>query len=538
MVETSRLESGHTRKGIGGSNPSLSAIPISSLIPYLVLAAFALLHFYLLRLAFYWDEAGYYIPAARDLFLTGDLIPLSTLNTAHTPLLSLYLAVVWKIFGYGILSTRIAMLAVACFGLWQVYRLSENISNRRIAIVTLMLTASFPIVFAQSTIAHSDLMATALTWWGLREYFASTPRAWRFALAFTLAVLAKEIVLIVPLALAAYALLREQRLGIQKAVALCALPILALIGWFLFQRAATGHFFGDPDYYKYNVSGTMTPLRVLLAFAQRIWQTLGHMNMWFATLAMAAAMLLPPKSGRDRIAIPTQLALGAVILAMLIFHSLFGGALLTRYLLPIYPLIIVICVSTWWRRVPQWEWLAACTGILFAVFCVIDPPYRFAPEDNLAYARFIRLHETAARQIEQRFPQKTVLTAWPATDELTRPELGYVQKPLRIAEIHDFTAAEIANAPQRDFDVVLAFSTKQEPARPLLTSAWWTRMSTRYFGYHRDLRPEQIANAISGRVLWQQHSGGLWAAVIVRELPQDARACAPLTFDPADSRMR
>ena len=26
MVETSRLESGHTRKGIGGSNPSLSAI--------------------------------------------------------------------------------------------------------------------------------------------------------------------------------------------------------------------------------------------------------------------------------------------------------------------------------------------------------------------------------------------------------------------------------------------------------------------------------------------------------------------------------
>ena len=533
MVETSRLESGHTRKGIGGSNPSLSAI-----LPYVVLAVFALLHFSLLRLPFYWDEAGYYVPAARDLFLSGNLIPQSTLNTAHTPLLSFYLASVWKMFGYGILSTRIALLAMACFGLWQVYRLSENVSNRAVALLTMTLTAAFPIVFAQSTIAHSDLLATVLAWWGLREYFAPAPRAWRYALAFTLAVLAKEIVLIVPLALAAHELLRERRRGIQKAIAACAIPILALIGWFLFERAATGHFFGDPDYYKYNVSGTMTPLRVLLAFAQRIWQAFGHMNMWFVTLATGAAMLLPPKLGRERIAIPTQLAFGAVILATLIFHSLLGGALLTRYLLPVYPLVIVICVSTWWRRVPQWGWLAGSAGILFAILCVIDPPYRFAPEDNLAYARFIRLHEGAAQQIEQKFPQKTVLTAWPATDELTKPELGYVQKPRRITEIDDFTADQIAEAQQKNFDVVLAFSTKQEPAHPLFASAWWTQMSQRFFGYHQDLTPEQIANAISGRVVWQRRSGSLWAAIIVRELPQDARASYPSTFDPADSRMR
>jgi hypothetical protein len=153
---------------------------------------------------------------------------------------------------------------------------------------------------------------------------------------------------------------------------------------------------------------------------------------------------------------------------------------------------------------------------------VIDPPYRFAPEDNLAYARFIRLHQAAAQQVATRFPNGTVLTAWPAADELTKPELGYVQRPLRVITIDDFTAQEIERAQSQRFDVVLAFSTKQEPARPLFASAWWTAMSGRYFGYHRDLVPTQIADSVSGRVIWEQRRGGLWAAVIARELPQDA----------------
>ena len=50
---------------------------------------FALLyvsHFSLLRLPYYWDEAGYYIPAAWDFFRTGSLIPVTTMSNAHPPL--------------------------------------------------------------------------------------------------------------------------------------------------------------------------------------------------------------------------------------------------------------------------------------------------------------------------------------------------------------------------------------------------------------------------------------------------------------------
>ena len=65
-----------------------------------IFAALYLSHFTLLRLPYYWDEAGYYIPAAWDFFRTGSLIPLTTLTNAHPPLPSIYLALWWKLFGF------------------------------------------------------------------------------------------------------------------------------------------------------------------------------------------------------------------------------------------------------------------------------------------------------------------------------------------------------------------------------------------------------------------------------------------------------
>src|ERR1700687_4557068 len=82
-----------------------------------IFGALWLLHLPLLRLPYFWDEAGYFIPAARDLLLTGDLIPHTTLSNAHPPLVMLWLALVWKLTGYSALATRTAMLLVAAAGL-------------------------------------------------------------------------------------------------------------------------------------------------------------------------------------------------------------------------------------------------------------------------------------------------------------------------------------------------------------------------------------------------------------------------------------
>ena len=65
-----------------------------------IFAALYVSHLTVLRLPYYWDEAGYYIPAAWDFFRLGTLIPVSTLSNAHPPLPSIYLALWWKISGF------------------------------------------------------------------------------------------------------------------------------------------------------------------------------------------------------------------------------------------------------------------------------------------------------------------------------------------------------------------------------------------------------------------------------------------------------
>src|ERR1700740_2375242 len=92
-----------------------------------IFAAIFLLHLPLLRLPYFWDEAGYYIPAARDLLLSGSVIPLSTPSNAHPPLVMAYLALGWKLAGYSPLGTRTAMLLLSTFGLLGVFRLARRV---------------------------------------------------------------------------------------------------------------------------------------------------------------------------------------------------------------------------------------------------------------------------------------------------------------------------------------------------------------------------------------------------------------------------
>src|ERR1700685_4653534 len=119
---------------------------------------------------------------------------------------------------------------------------------------------------------------------------------------------------------------------------------------------------------------------------------------------MLGAMLLlplrePDGSPRPRISPANQAILYVVLAVNVLFFSLIGGALLTRYLLPLYPLILLLCVSTFYRRVRYWWGLVLLSAAAFVIGLFINPPYKFAPEDNLNYADVIRLHPQGSRQI-------------------------------------------------------------------------------------------------------------------------------------------
>ena len=178
--------------------------PLWMIFPVIFAALYAT-HFTTARLPYWWDEAGYYIPAAWDFFRTGALIPTTTVSNAHPPLPSIYLALWWKLSGFYPEVTREAVLMVASLGLLGVWRLALRITeSRSVAFWTVVLTALYPIWFAQSTLAHADIFAAACTLWGLVYALPERRRNPRVAAAwFWAAALSKETAIAVPLTLAA-----------------------------------------------------------------------------------------------------------------------------------------------------------------------------------------------------------------------------------------------------------------------------------------------------------------------------------------------
>ena len=516
------------------ANPAQAPdIPLWMLFP-LFFAAIFLSHWTLLHLPYFWDEAGYYIPAAWDLFRTGTLIPVTTASNAHPPLPSLLLAAWWHLSGFVIIGTRTFVCFVSAAALLAVFKIARTLTNSTLATVTAFLTAIYPVWFAQSTLAHADIFAAAFTLWGLALYIDHTlePKSelgtstdsnacfWSAGL-FALAALSKETAILTPCALAAWEAClylksrRSQHLGW---IAALTAPLLPLIAWYAYHHYRTGFTFGNPEFLRYNATANLDAYRVALGLWHRFLHLAVHMNM-FVPVACAVATLFIPTNSKSPSAISRSArnAIAIVIVSHWLAFSILGGALLTRYLLPAFPLIIFLCVATWHRHLRQWPYLAALSAIAFLSAIWINPPYAFAPEDNLTYRDMIVLHQHAVQVIETRFPAATVLTAWPATSELTRPELGYSISPIKVTPIQNFSSEEIqkAAADPSGYDTALIFSTKwAPPAGHLNLGKQNVSADVRYFDFHRDLSPSEVAAILHGEIVWQARRKGEWAAVL------------------------
>jgi len=535
-------------RGFAGAEPgslraTLGAPRLNSLFIYaLLFSALFVLHAPLLRLPYFWDEAGYYVPAARDLLLTGSVIPRSTASDAHPPLAMAWLALWWRLSGYTPAVTRTAMLMVAAFALLAVFRLARTVANLRVAVASAALTALYPVFFAQSSMAHADLAAAALLLWAIVfhvEHFRA-----RADITFCLAVLAKETAVVVPVAIALWELWwwMQHRRGraspfaapptrLLKIAILALAPVITLAAWYAYHYARTGYVFGNPAFFRYNLGDTLHPLRIALALGKRLWQVTAYMNLFLLTTAAATAMLLAPQSDgrlpRPRIALDVQAIFAVAIAAQVALGSLVGGATAARYLLASLPLVIILSVSTIWRRVRQWPVILGIVAAGFVLAWFISPPYPFAFEDNLAYRDYVLLHKRAAALVAAQHPRARVLTAWPATDELAHPYLGYASTPIAVTPIADFSAPRLLAATHdtSHYNIVLLFSTKYEPAHDVWRGfAWWQRWQMRYFGYHHDLPPALAAQILGGRVIFEERRNGQWVALIAIERAENARS--------------
>ena len=495
----------------------------------LFFAAIYLSHLTLLRLPYFWDEGGYYIPAAWDFFRTGSLIPQSTVTNAHPPLPSILLAAWWHLSGFVISGTRTLICIVSATALLGVYKLARALAGAATAAVVTFLTAVYPIWYAQSTLAHADIFAAAFTLWGLAFYFdrddANQSIAKNQVLAaimFSLGALSKETAIITPIALAlweATLFLQNRRPNTLSRAAALLTPILPLAAWYAFHYHRTGFIFGNPEFLRYNATANLSAYRIALCLWHRLLHLTIHMNMFVPVVSTIAVVLIPVTSpdAPQNIRKPAIKSIAVVLLANWIAFSILGGALLTRYLLPMYPLVLLICVSLWHRHIRRWWLIAALSAAAFLSAIWINPPYAFAPEDNLTYRDMIVLHQQAVHFIEQNYPQATVLTAWPATSELSRPEIGYTHRPIKTFAIQNFSIQQMekAAADPGAYDTALIFSTKWEPPPGKINLGRQNESEdTRFFDFHHDLHPAAAAALLHGDVVWQAHRKGEWIAIL------------------------
>src|SRR5205085_3549576 len=325
---------------------------------------------------------------------------------------------------------------------------------------------------------------------------------------FALAALAKETAVLFPLTLCAWELLTCHFLKGKARASVCVerrrppwslallLACVPLALWFAYHRAHTGYMFGNPEYFRYNVESTLGPSHILETLWRRLGQITYHMNLWALTLAGLAAMFLRPRRdgdiARERIDPSVQLLFAALTLAHVVALSIVGGAVLARYMLPVLPLVVVVWVSTIWRRVPAWPLAVALVCAAFVYRSEVNPPYSFPWEENLAYRDFILLHRDAAHYLDEHSGDARVLTTWPATDELKNPYYGYTSRAFRVFAVENFYRDALADAAahRSEYDAALLFSTHGGPEL------------------------EEARQALGGRVVFQEERKGQWVAVV------------------------
>jgi 4-amino-4-deoxy-L-arabinose transferase-like glycosyltransferase len=475
----------------------------------LIAAFMVLAHGPLLRLPFYWDEIGQFIPASLDLFRRGAWIPVSTLPNVHPPGVMAYLTAVWTVFGYSIVATRIAMLLIAAGAALITFLLGIELARGATgtpAFAALALLAISPLFFAQSMLAQLDMPAMCLSCLALLLFLQNRVRA--SALTCVALVMLKETGLIVP-ALFAGCVILEAKTWKQRAAALWfVLPLPCLIFWLVALHNATGHWFGNSAFTAYNLFEPMHPVPFLLALARRIYFLFIGTGHFIGAAAMFWAWRRMPLL-RER---PWRIAASFVLANVLVVSAL-GGAVLERYTLPALPVVYIAFATSLQALMPRTRQLAlAGLVVCLAVANFINPVYPFPLENNLAFVSFVGLEEEAAYAVEQRGDALpgggSVATVFPVSNALRNPAFGFVQVPRRVFEMNDFSQSEVGKLKGMAPEMVVVYQREWDPLR-LLEKPGVREFLARYYGYKPEMNAEEIAAALSMRVARRWRRRGL-----------------------------
>ena len=470
----------------------------------LISAVLFLTHAPLIRLPFYWDELGQFIPASLDLYQAGAWVPFSTIPNVHPPGVMAYLAGFWSVTGYSVPATRIAMLLLASVGALATFLLAIRMARETRgfpAFSALLFLTLSPLFVAQSMLAQLDMPAMAFTALALFLFFEEKMR--RAALACVALVMVKETGILLPFVLGAW-LLKEKR---PRDAVFFAAPLLPLAVWLWVLHRATGHWAGNASFEAYNTVYNLNPVRFGLALVRRLYYLFIGSGHFVGTAALIYAW---KKTNLFRTRAWAIVGVFAVLHILLV--SAFGGAVLERYLLPLLPMLYIafaVALTTLneKRLGPTVTLMIMLIGANFA-----NPLYPYPWENNLGFATFVSLDEHAADLVENSFPNGVVATSFPVAGELRRPDFGYVRHEVRVHEIKDFTFAGLAPLLAEPPEALVVYSTTWDPLH-ILERPFVRDLLHQYYGYQPQLSSEEIAKLLQMKSIARWETRGQWVEV-------------------------
>jgi hypothetical protein len=480
---------------------------------YLGFAAFLVaLHVPFLRMPLHWDEMGQFVPAALDIYRDGTWVPHSTLANVHPPVLMALLALVWRVFDYSILSARLTMLAIASAGALCAFLLSIQLSREvsrqykgAPAFAAVMLLIAAPIFEAQSMMVLLDLPSMVLTTLALLLFLKGRYAA--CAAVATALVLVKETAITTPLFFAVWLCCHDRR---WREASYFAAPFVALAAWLAVLHHATGHWLGNAEFGRYNVTEALAPLHILGMVARRAWFLFFADGHFLGTLALIVGWRV--LRGRD-----WNIAFG-VAGAQILIVTLLGGAGLERYLLPVLPIFYAAVAAAALVYPVRWRWIShgAMLALLIAGW-YWNPPYPFPFENNLTVSEFTALQKDAANYLEAYAPNQRIASVWPFTDAILHPDFGYVERPLRAVKAEGFALDQLADVDRSSYDVLVVYGTREGSAEGgLLQFAPVREFLRNNFGYRRPATADQIEAGLGLKPIMRIERRSQWIEIYAR----------------------
>ncbi len=399
-----------------------------------------------LNTPYYWDEMGW-IRAAHWLSQVNLLRSIpgfhpSTTFWGHPPALHLSLASLYKLFGESVWLSHLLILCFSFLGAYFTYLLGTFLYGRKVGIFSALFLFFSAIYFAQSGMFLGDIPVTALGVMSI--HFALRKKYIPYLLCAVYMVMIKETAIAILFSLLIYSFLTDghRSKNAFREILKYGLPLLVIAAFSILQKFTTGKFCCIYPF-KFQLFELQPNLVIHQVFEISKWLFFYQYRYIFTFLIVLNFIINKAHKSQKEL----LLFLLIFILSGYSFSFLY---FLPRYLLPTLPYFYIMGAWSLIELIKskrlQTVMGTAITAVL--IYSLSGTVLQGNNEWDMKYLEIVKIHKTMCQYIEEEFPNARVLTTFPHTQQLRRPYLGYVKKPVKVVPFKEERGLG-------DFDLIL-----------------------------------------------------------------------------------